>query len=125
MNNISVSEAIQQIRKNGSLEQGVKVEMESVMIDAMDAFKLGKHGIDVPESQIVYDDSKIAYDPDIDDVDWIRTNELIDGSGKQKIQVELELDKDVSNWVKDKNIGLKELLEHLIYNYYSTDKLVK
>jgi len=48
------------------------IDFENKNLKALNAFKLGKEGIEVPDNIIRYDDSDIAYDPEFDDYEWQR-----------------------------------------------------
>ncbi len=70
---ITVTEALKRLEKGGNME-GVTIDFENIKVKALDAFKLGKVGIEVPDEVIEYDDADIAYDPDFDDYEWERTD---------------------------------------------------
>jgi hypothetical protein len=73
---ITVSEALERL-KNGEDIEGLTINFRGTKVKALDAFKLGKAGIEVPDEVIVYDDMDIAYDPEFDDYEWERTNQMI------------------------------------------------
>ena len=67
---VGIEEAIAMANDGQSLE-GIIIEgLNDSQIKAMDALMLARHGIVIPEQNIYYDDSEIAYDEDFDDVEW-------------------------------------------------------
>ena len=123
INKISVTEALKKIEKGESLDT-YEVDFENVKIEALNAFKLGKAGIDVPESVIYYDDEDIAYDPEFDDYEWERTD--IDPLTllEEQITVNINIEKNIKEWIQKNDIDMKPLLEELVRNFYSTQQLV-
>lgn len=70
---ITVSEALKRLKSGENLE-GVTIDFKKAKVKALDAFKLGKAGIEVPEEVIEYDDADVAYDPEFEDCEWERTD---------------------------------------------------
>lgn len=70
---ISVSNALARL-KNGEKIEGLMIDFKEAKVKALDAFKLGKAGIEVPDEVIEYDDADVAYDPEFDDYEWERTD---------------------------------------------------
>ena len=70
---ITVTEALKRI-EDGEKIEGITIDFKNTKVKALDAFKLGKSGIEVPDEVIEYDDADIAYDPDFDDYKWERTD---------------------------------------------------
>lgn len=70
---ITVSEALDRL-KNGEKIEGLSVNFKVMKVKALDAFKLGKAGVDVPDEVIEYDDADVVYDPEFDDYTWKRTD---------------------------------------------------
>lgn len=68
---ITVSEALKRLKSGDKLE-GITIDFKNVKVKPLDAFKLGKAGIEVPEEVIEYDDADVAYDPEFDDYEWER-----------------------------------------------------
>ena len=73
-NKITVSEALERLKRGESIE-GQVIDFKGAKVKALDAFKLGKAGFEVPEEVIEYDDADIAYDPEFDEYEWERTGE--------------------------------------------------
>jgi hypothetical protein len=44
--------------------------LDDTQVDVVDALALARQGIVIPEVNIYYDDEKILYDLDFDDVEW-------------------------------------------------------
>ena len=67
---IKIDQAILKAR-NGESLAGITIEdLQDTQVKAKDAFILAEYGILIPEQNIFYDDADIAYDADIDDVEW-------------------------------------------------------
>jgi len=126
MNNrsISVSDVLDRLKKRKSIA-GFDIDFEGVKVKAMDAFRLGKAGIDVPDEVIVYDDADIAYDPEFDDHEWQRTDEDPVSSLREKRTVAIEIAPHIDAWILKKGISLAPLLEKLIQDFYATHQLIK
>jgi len=126
MNNrsISVSDALDRL-KNGKIIEGFKIEFAGAKVKAMDAFRLGKVGVDVPDEVIVYDDADIAYDPEFDDHEWQRTDEDPVSSLREKRTVAIEIAPHIDAWILKEGISLAPLLEKLIQDFYSSHQLIK
>ncbi len=124
-NSISVSEALERLDRGESIK-GANIDFKQENIKALDAFKLGKEGIDVPDDLITYDDADIAYDPDIDDYEWERTDidPFVDLM-KEKLTVSIEINEDVKEWIQKNGIEVNHLLEALLQNFYSTQQSIK
>jgi hypothetical protein len=121
---ISVGEALARLKSEKTLE-GYSIDFTGVKIKALDAFYLGKAGIDVPDEIIEYDDAEVAHDPEFDDYEWKRVNENPLSEGKEKLTVSIELDKKVKNWIKNNGIEIDDLLEKLVQDFYSSNQLIK
>ena len=123
-NTISVAEALKRIQQGASLS-GCTVDFQDARLKALDAFQLGKAGIDVPEEVIVYDDHDIAYDPEFDDYEWQRTDEDPYSMLSEKLTVQLVVEKEISDWIKEHHIDLDHLLQKLIHDFYSSHKIIE
>jgi hypothetical protein len=121
---ITVTEALERLKRGESLE-GQMIDFKGEKIKALDAFKLGKAGFEVPDELIGYEDADIAYDPEFDEYEWERTEEDPIESLKEELLVKIELDKTVTAWIKKKDIKLSELLEKLIQDFYSANQMIQ
>lgn len=121
---ITVAEALKLLEKGEKIED-VSVDFKGRKVKALDAFKLGKAGIEVPDEVIEYDDKDIAYDPEFDDYEWKRTDIDPFQRIKEKITVNIEIDKDVNAWIRKNSIELDHLIEKLIHDFYSANQMIK
>ncbi|MDX2164539.1 MAG: hypothetical protein SFW07_03875 [Gammaproteobacteria bacterium] len=103
--NISVTEALARV-KNGKTLEGISISFSGAKIKALDAFQLGKAGVDVPDELIEYNDADIAQDPEFDDYEWKRVVEDPLSEIKETITVNIELDKPLNAWIKKNDIQL-------------------
>ncbi|MBK6901576.1 MAG: SMI1/KNR4 family protein [Saprospirales bacterium] len=66
---ISVAEALSLLKAGNKIEE-FTIDFKGAEVKALDAFNLGKAGIQVPDEVIVYDDADVAYDPEFDNYEW-------------------------------------------------------
>lgn len=85
--------------------------------------KLSKAGIKVPEHAIFYDDDAIVFDEDFEG-DWERIEYDPIEAEKILTQVKIKDDKDISLWIKSRNIKLDELIENLLEGFYQAQKKI-
>lgn len=123
-NQISVAEALK-LLKDGKKLEGVVIDFNLSKVKAMDAFKLGQAGIEVPDEVIVYDDADVAYDPDFDDYEWKRTKIDPFNSLKERLTVNIEIEGDIKAWVQKNGIEIDHLIEKLIRDFYSSNQMIK
>lgn len=120
---VSVSEALQMLESGQSLS-GFSIDFDRIKVEALDAMKLNKAGVMVPEEAVWYNDEDIAYDEDFEG-DWMRVED--DGltmPQQETQQVNIVLKKDVKRWIDSKNINLEKLIEQLLDGFYQTQKRV-
>lgn len=125
MNNTTISaDTALTLLSKGENIKNLQIDFANTKIKAIDAFKLGKEGIDVPDELIYYDDEDIAYDPEFDDYEWERTD--IDPLTllEEQITVNINIEKNIKEWIQKNDIDMKPLLEELVRNFYSTQQLV-
>jgi hypothetical protein len=67
---ITLKQALSLLKSGNQLGNRVISDLATSKVKAMDAILLAEHGIAVPDSNIVYDDSDIQYDPDFDEMEW-------------------------------------------------------
>ncbi len=123
-NSISVAEALERLNK-GENVKGASIDFAGSKVKALDAFKLGKEGVEVPDEVIFYDDADIAYDPDIDDYEWTRTDIDPLKNGKESLTIHIEINENVKEWIQKNGIEVNHLMEELLQNFYSTHQLIE
>ena len=121
---ITASEALERL-KNGENIEDLAVDFKGGKVKALDAFKLGKAGIEVPDEVIEYDDADVVYDPEFDDYEWERTDVDPIESLKEKLSVNIEIEKNVNEWIQKNDIEIDHLLEKLIHDFYSANQMIK
>ena len=117
-NLISLNEAIVLLRAGSNVEPE-KVDLQSGSISSVDALYLFRNGIKVSEDQIYYDDDKIAYDPEFDDVEWGEPY-----PAKSKISLDLSVPSPVKEWIDSKKINIEELIRNLLISQMNSDQLI-
>jgi len=121
---ITASEALERL-KNGENLTGLTIDFATEKVKALDAFALGKAGIEVPDEVIEYDDANIAYDPEFDDYEWKRIDfDPLEGLQK-RLTVSIAIDQEVKEWVHKNGVAIDQLLEKLLHDFYSTQQLIK
>lgn len=121
---ITVAEALERLKSGENLE-GVTIDFKKAKVKALDAFKLGKAGIEVPEDVIEYDDADVAYDPEFDDYEWERTDIDPLENLKERLTVSIEIDKEVNAWIQKNDVEIDHLLEKLIHSFYAANQMIK
>lgn len=118
-NCISVSEALTRIEAGQIVDQ-YSINFDRIKVEALDVMKLSKAGIEVPEYSIFYDDD-IVFDEDFEG-EWERIEYDPIETEKLLTQVKIKVDKDISQWVKSRNIKLDKLIENLLEGFYQAQK---
>ena len=119
---ITVAEALRRIEKGEGLE-GVLVDFDQIKVEALNVMKLAKHGIEVPEEAIYYDDESIEYDEEFEGererIDYDPVEEM-----EAELEVKIRLRKEIKTWVESQEIELSELIEELINQTFKTQKIL-
>jgi hypothetical protein len=126
--------------KNGESLKGVVLEdLDAVQVSARDALSLARSGIVVPEQNVFYDDADIAYDEEIDEVEWSNENlnlsweektKLFNESkpqNKQKL-ITLEIttnDLEVDTWLSENRERLSEVIKPIIKSLFEAEQMIK
>ncbi len=136
---IGIDEAIT-MANNGQNLQGVIIEdLNDRQVKAMDALMMARHGIVIPEQNIYYDDSEIAYDEDFDEVKWgsepvqLTFEEKVElanrgfrGTDKEMISLNIAIaDKEVKQWIKVNLHKVEGIISGLIVDLYKTQKSLR
>jgi len=111
--------------ERGEKIAGFEVDFEGEKIKAIDAFKLGKGGIDVPEEFIEYKDEDVAYDPEVDEYERERVDYDPLSIIKEQIDIKIKIDSDIKAWIQSNDIKIDRLVEELVKNFYATNKLIQ
>lgn len=136
---VGIEEAIAMANDGQSVE-GIIIEgLNDSQIKAMDALMLARHGIVIPEQNIYYDDSEIAYDEDFDDVEWSKepiklsfeekvalANRGFQDNDKEEISLKIAIsDKEVKQWIRINQQKVEKIISGLIVDLYYTKKVFK
>jgi hypothetical protein len=136
---IGIDEAIA-MANNGQSLQGVTIEgLNESQVKAMDALTLAKHGVVIPEQNIYYDDSEIAFDEDFDEVKWSSepvqltfeekvelANRGFRGNDDEMISLRIAVaDKEVNQWIKVNLHKVEGIISGLIVDLYKTRKSLR
>ena len=119
---ISISEALQKL-ETGEAINGYLIDFNRIKIEALDAMKLSKGGIVVPESAIYYDDGDTAYDEDFEG-DWVRVPDPAPLMLAPQTEVKINLKASIKQWVESNDVKLDQLIETLLDNFYHAQKMV-
>lgn len=136
---VKIQQAIEMAKNNESLKGLVIEDLNDTQVDVGDAIVLARQGIAIPEVNIYYDDEKIAYDPDFDDVKWskqpikmtweekfklaesIAQNEAID----QEISVRVQIsDMKIRKWVSENLDKMGPILSDFIVDIYKANAIL-
>lgn len=122
MNKLSVSEALAKIDSGEPLE-GYTIDFGHIKVEALDVMKLVKHGVEVPEDAIYYDDDATQFDEEFEgaweqiDYDPVKDQEIA-------AEIKITLKKEVKHWIDAKGIKLDKLVEDLLEHFYQAQKLI-
>ena len=124
-NKLTIAEALQKAEAQEPL-QDYQVDFTHRKVEALEAMKLAKAGVEVPEDRIYYDDAATAYDEAFEG-DWVpvATDGLAEAEAEAALHVSLQLDPDIKAWLEQQPIPPGELLEQLLENFYRAEQLVK
>ena len=134
-----IDEVIMMAKKGHSLEGVVIEDLKNKQIKAMDALMLSRYGIVIPEENIYYDDSEIAYDEDFDDVTWSSepiqltfdekvelANQSAQRDDKENISLSITVaNNELKQWIKLNQNKVEAILSNLIIDLYKTQKVLK
>ncbi|WP_148270392.1 hypothetical protein [Haliscomenobacter hydrossis] len=122
-NEISVSEALHKIDSGESIK-AYTISFDHIKVEALDVMKLAKHGIVVPDEAVYYNDDDIVMDDDDFAGEWKRIDYDPVLTQEAYVEVKINLNKDIKNWVETQNIQLPELLENLLDGFYRTQRSI-
>jgi len=88
---LKIEQAIERARHNKSLQGVVIEDLKDTQVRPVDALILAEYGIVVPEQNIYYNDADIAYDPDIDNVNW--SEEPLNMTWEEKVRLSEEMNR--------------------------------
>lgn len=114
---ITVSQALSLIDKE-KFDSRLKVSFDRKKVNPQDALKLGRHGVDVPEDLIEYDDTQL----DFSDIPEITDKDMSSGKIRWTVHAEIPLEKEIQDWIKSENIDFNHFVSKLIRNFYDSVK---
>jgi len=122
-NKVTLTEALGLLNQN-KLNKDYEVEyVDSDRVEATDAIKLGSLGIEVPEEKIYYNDTLIEDDDEFEG-EWVRIDSDIEDY-KKHLTIQLEVDKEIEEWLSSTNIDLDLLVSELITGFYRSSKTIE
>jgi len=122
-NKITLAKALALLEQN-ALSKDYEVDfVDSDIVAATDAIKLGALGFDVPEDKIHYDDTNLEEDEDFEG-EWVRIDSDI-ADYKQHLMIKLKVDHEIEAWLAASNIDLDSLVSELITGFYRSSKAIK
>ena len=122
--------------KNGESLKGVVLEdLATVQVSARDALSFARSGIVIPEQNVFYDDADIAYDEEIDEVEWSNENLNLSWEEKAKLfsqnkykPITLEIttnDLEVDTWLRENQERLSEVIKPIVKSLFEAEKMIK
>ena len=133
---MKTDEVISLINRGESVADIVLSDIRQKRVRFREAILLVENGYLIPEENILYDDSDIAYDSEFDEVEWeknytnlhsmLSSHGVIDAKSKEdKITIELSIeDKDIKDWLGQNTTKLKDIVKKLIVDLYHTEKML-
>lgn len=136
---VKIQQAIEMAKNNESLKGLVIEDLNDIQVDVVDAIALARQGIVIPEVNIYYDDEKIAYDPDFDDVEWSKQPlrmtweekfKLSEKMAKteaheEEISVRIRVsDRKIHQWVSENFDKMGPILSNFIVDIYKANTII-
>ena len=136
---VKIQQAIEMAKNNESLKGLVIEDLNDTQVDVVDAIALARQGIVIPEVNIYYDDEKIVYDPDFDDVEWSKQPikmtweekfKLAESIAKketsdEEISVRIRVsDRKIHQWVSENFDKMGPILSNFIVDIYKANTII-
>jgi len=120
------SKTINQKEAIDKIQSGEDVSVYNIVfnqekVEALEAILLGRNKIIVPENLIYYNDQDIDYSDDA----ALTDDDLESGKIQWTIRPEIHLEKEITDWIKQENIKLDELVPHLLKSFYQSVKFAQ
>lgn len=132
---VKTAEAIEMVKRGESLRHVILEDIDDVRVNVRDALILNRGGVVIPEVNLYYDDEEIAYDEDIDDVDWQGPFRVLSEAEKRahfenqssdSVAIHLKTpDADVRDWLVENEGRLSDLLRPIVESLYRAEKMLK
>lgn len=132
---MKIEQALAKIKSGESLKGAVLEDVDTVQVSVRDALSLARAGIVVPEQNVFYDDEDIAYDEEIDEVQWSTENlnlsweekaKLFKQSKPQPITLDISTnDLEIDTWLSENRERLSEVIKPIIKSLYKAEKMIK
>lgn len=135
---INVHSAIDLLKSGGNIDKIIISDLTTSKVKAMDALLLAENGFLVPDGNIVYDDDKIQYDSEFDEVTWGKPlpfkrmeESLSSETAKQlsetaEIVVKLQIrSTDMKQWLAQNREQLNFVISGLLESMYKAERLPK
>lgn len=119
---MTIQQVIEKL-KSGEPFTGEISNLNTQTVKAKDALLLAQHGYQVPEENIVYDDSDIAYDPEFDEVNWGEPQRFYPYEETFEITLSVR-EEAMKAWVEENKDKLNILLQKLLEDTYQTEQLL-
>lgn len=132
---MKIEQALAMVKNGESLKGAVLEDVDTVQVSVRDALSLARAGIVVPEQNVFYDDDEIAYDEEIDEVEWSTENlnlsweekaKLFKQSKAQPVTLEISTnDLEIDTWLSENRERLSEVIKPIIKSLYKAEKMIK
>lgn len=137
-NKIDVHSAIDLLKSGGKIDKIIISDLTTSKVKAMDALLLAENGCLVPDGNIVYDDDKVQYDSDFDEVAWGKLvpfkqmkESLSSATAKQlsettELVVKIQIrSTDMKQWLAQNREQLNFVINGLLESMYKAERLPK
>ena len=132
---MKTADAIIRAKSGDNLSGVVLEDIATTQVSVTDALALSNGGIVVPESNVYYDDSAIAYDEEFDDTDWSdeyitlsweEKQALFAKSGNEKVALDVPVeDAQIKQWLETNRERIAALLTPIVSALYKAERLLK
>ena len=136
MMKVKTSDAIKMANEGKSLKDVVLEDINDVQVNVRDAMPLSREGIVIPEANIFYDDTDIAYDEEIDGLEKIGKLRKMSQEEKRAFFEEEEEENEVSiklripnnqmkSWIGKNSTRISDMLESILLSLYNAEERFK
>lgn len=134
MKTITVEEAVQKVNNGKNLKVYVLDKQQSRQVNVRDAMVLNRGGLVIPEENLFYEDEKIAYDADIDELQigaeitgmsWKDKAKRASENNLPKSELVVDLttsQPEIDSWIQLNKSKLEELLRPIVVNLFNAEK---
>lgn len=132
MKTLTIKEAVERVNSGKTLEGVVLDKASMLQVNVRDAMVLSRAGIVIPEENLYYDDTDIAYDEEIDELEigkeitGLGWEEKAEKCREKKVSIDIPADEsELSHWIEKNKNRLGVLLKPILADLFEAEKAIK